>query len=108
MNVSLQFNDHAGLFQSFSAPFVGDEDEGAVEAWLRQHLVFGEARPHDPVDADGSTVVVASTFEQEVLRSDADVFLMVYAPWCGYSKKALPEWSKFARHVSAIGAKDVV
>lgn len=80
----------------------GDKtDENSIEAWLRGHLIFGDDKPEQPVQEDGSVLVVASTFEEQVLRNDKDVFFLVYAPWCGFSRKVLPQWSNFARTVRA-------
>jgi len=82
--------------------FAGDTpDDNSVEAWLRTHLTFGNDAPEQPVQEDGSVLVVASTFEEQVLRNDTDAFLLVYAPWCGFSRKVIPQWSEFARTVTA-------
>merc|ERR1719469_48013 len=89
-NVSWMFNET--LVETFS----GSDDEEAVESWIRQHLVDSEPVPQKAVAEDGCVHVVASTFESQVLRSDTDVFFLVYAPWCGYSRQVLPEWSRLA------------
>jgi len=88
--------------------FAGADDEDSVESWIRQHFVFGEAAPENAIEEDGSVHVVASTFERQVLRNDTDVFLLVYAPWCGYSRKVLPEWSKLSRNASAGSLRKLV
>ncbi|PHJ14645.1 protein disulfide-isomerase-like, partial [Cystoisospora suis] len=41
-----------------------------------------------PAVNDGPVrIVVRDTFEDMVLKSDKDVLLEVYAPWCGHCKK---------------------
>lgn len=69
-----------------------------VETWVRARLTKSEAVPETPTE-EGSAVqiVVGTTFENQVLREDKDVFLLVYAPWCGFSRKFLPTWEAVAR-----------
>lgn len=43
-------------------------------------------------------VVVAETFEKEVLKADKDVLIEFYAPWCGHCKKLEPVYKKVAKH----------
>ncbi|KAH0474926.1 MAG: uncharacterized protein KVP18_003951 [Porospora cf. gigantea A] len=47
-------------------------------------------------NSDAVKVVVASQFEEMVFRKDKDVFLEIYAPWCGHCKKFDPDYTKFA------------
>ncbi|PFH32933.1 protein disulfide-isomerase domain-containing protein [Besnoitia besnoiti] len=55
-------------------------------------------------------VIVRDTFESEVLKSDKDVLLEVYAPWCGHCKKLEPVYEAFAQHAakSPSAAKNLV
>jgi thiol-disulfide isomerase/thioredoxin len=69
-----------------------------LETWARTHLVWSEELPEKVIE-DGSAVVVGKTFEKLVLRKDSDVFFLVYAPWCGFSRKVLPIWAEFAHKV---------
>jgi len=46
--------------------------------------------------------VVGSTFEEMVLRADKDVFLLIYAPWCGWSRKFIPTWESLARRAASV------
>ena len=38
--------------QTVVEEYTGDDDEEAVEGWLRQHFIFGEEPPEEPVDED--------------------------------------------------------
>ena len=40
--------------------------------------------------------VVGKNFDEVVMNSDADVFLKMYAPWCGHCKRMAPAWEEFA------------
>jgi len=53
----------------------------------------------------GSLIVVGQTFEELVLQPAKDVFLLVYASWCGFSRKFMPIWEEFAiraAHVTSL------
>eukprot|EP01067_Filipodium_phascolosomae_P009357 Filipodium_phascolosomae@DN833_c0_g2_i1.p1 len=45
-------------------------------------------------------VVVGKNFEEMVMKSDKDVLLEVYAPWCGHCKKLEPIYKELAESVS--------
>jgi protein disulfide-isomerase A1 len=44
-------------------------------------------------------VVVGNTFNETVLNSDKDVFLKIYAPWCGHCKSLAPVWEQLGESV---------
>lgn len=75
--------------------FKGDPTADSIDNWVRQKLTLSEDLPASKVD-DGSVIVVGKTFEQLVLRKDADTMMIVYAPWCGFCRKVMPEWAKLA------------
>merc|ERR1711920_510638 len=74
-------------------------DVVALDQWVRKKLMKSEPVPEGDKEVwdEGSLVVVGVTFEELVLRKDKDVFLYVYAPWCGFSKKFFKTWNQFAK-----------
>lgn len=81
----------------------GQLDAGSLDQWLKELLTKSEPIPEGhPVYIDGSLVVVGKTFEEVVSKKDQDVFMLVYAPWCGFSRKVLPVWKSFAQAVSQV------
>eukprot|EP00929_Paragymnodinium_shiwhaense_P056417 TRINITY_DN28229_c0_g1_i1.p1 TRINITY_DN28229_c0_g1~~TRINITY_DN28229_c0_g1_i1.p1 ORF type:complete len:369 (+),score=78.56 TRINITY_DN28229_c0_g1_i1:134-1240(+) len=84
--------------QMVHATYDGDADVEVLDRWVRGQLVKSEPIP-ERQDGD-SLIVVGLNFEESVYRADKDVFLNVYAPWCGFSRKFLPTWENFARLVA--------
>lgn len=85
------------------SPYTGEVSVPAIEAWVRSLLIKSEALPEEtPVEGE-PVVVVGKTFEKMVLRDDKDVLILIYAPWCGHSRKVFPVWEVLAKattHVS--------
>lgn len=68
-----------------------------IEAFVSQTLPPTLVSAPRPEKNDGPVkIVVADTFEEIVLDTSRDVFLMVYAPWCGHCKKLTPKWEELA------------
>lgn len=42
-------------------------------------------------------VLVASTLEEQVIKSGKDALVEFYAPWCGHCKKLAPDYSKLGK-----------
>lgn len=83
--------------------YAGQLDAVSLDEWVKELLLKSEPIPEGhPVYQDGSLVVVGKTFEEVVSKKDQDVFMLVYAPWCGFSRKFLPVWQSFARAVSQV------
>jgi len=95
-NVSWIVNDKA--VDTYS----GSASVEEFEHWVNTRLTISEDVPDDAfaVDSNDVQMVVGKTFEDMVLKNDKDVFLMVYAPWVGYSLKLFPVWNAFAREVA--------
>ncbi|KAB7507028.1 Protein disulfide-isomerase A4, partial [Armadillidium nasatum] len=70
-------------------------------------FVKGKLKPHlksqaVPKKQEGPVrTIVASTFEDEVLKNKKDVLIEFYAPWCGHCKKIEPVYKKVAAHYSS-------
>eukprot|EP00933_Yihiella_yeosuensis_P043062 TRINITY_DN3778_c0_g3_i1.p1 TRINITY_DN3778_c0_g3~~TRINITY_DN3778_c0_g3_i1.p1 ORF type:complete len:368 (-),score=64.14 TRINITY_DN3778_c0_g3_i1:93-1196(-) len=81
----------------------GKADSKMLDRWVVGNFLKSEPIPEGhPLIQDGSLVTVGKTFEETVLQKDKDVFIAVYAPWCGFSRKFLPVWNAFARAVSGV------
>lgn len=50
----------------------------------------------------GVKIVVGSQFNDIVLDKSKDVFLEVYAPWCGHCKNLAPTWDKLGDQANAL------
>lgn len=70
-----------------------------VERFVRTRLIKSEPVPAGNQLDVSVRVVVGKTFEDEVLRADKDVFVCVYAAWCGFSRKFMPIYENFAKEV---------
>jgi len=97
-NVSWLFNDEA------VDTYTGEPTVEGVEHWVTERLTISEDSPDDNFAMDDNEVhmVVGKTFEDMVLKNNKDVFMMVYAPWVGYSRKLFPIWKAFAREVADV------
>lgn len=87
---------------SQSIGYEGEITQPKFERWLRSRLVKSEPPPSSGSKYGGSRVVVGQTFEDMVLRPDEDVFLLIYASWCGYSRKFMPIWEEFAIRTASV------
>ncbi|OEH75091.1 protein disulfide isomerase [Cyclospora cayetanensis] len=74
------------------AQFLKDVTDGKVERSLKSD-------PIPETNDEAVKVVVGKTFEQMVLSEEKDVFLEVYAPWCGYCKSFEPIYKEFAEKI---------
>jgi len=56
--------------------------------------VHSQSEPVPEVNDAPVKVVVGKNFEELVLKSSTDVFLDIYAPWCGHCKSLAPVWEQ--------------
>jgi len=59
-------------------------------------LVLKSAEPSPSDDLNPVKVIVGKTFDEKVMKSDADVLLEFYAPWCGHCKSLAPKYDELA------------
>jgi len=70
------------------AAFVKSYFAGEVEAFVKSEPV--------PESQGNLKKVVGKNWDEIVMNSDADVFIKMYAPWCGHCKSMAPAWEEFA------------
>lgn len=68
--------------------YMGPSDVAPLARWVRGLAVKSEPIPTESED-EGSKVLVARTFEDTVFNGQQDVVLLVYASWCGWSRRQL-------------------
>lgn len=68
-------------------PFLQDYVDGKIKATVKS--AEAPAENNGPVK-----VIVANEFVDIVLDKSKDVFLEVYAPWCGHCKRLAPVWEQ--------------
>jgi len=49
-------------------------------------------------------VVVGKTFDEEIVNTKTDTFIVAYAPWCGHCKALLPKWEELAKKYNKEGS----
>lgn len=73
---------------------------------FRKYLTTGKLIPYyksQPLpDNKDATVkkIVGLNFDAEVMKSNKDILLKVYAPWCGHCKALAPIFEKVAQKLS--------
>jgi len=72
--------------------FIEKYNAGEVEAFVKSEPV--------PESQGANVKIVGKNFDDVVMNSDADVFIKMYAPWCGHCKSMAPAWEEFAESMA--------
>ncbi|KAI8874605.1 thioredoxin-domain-containing protein [Backusella circina FSU 941] len=96
------FDQSTALTAEKLEPFFADYLDGKIKATVKSAEI--------PADNNGPVkVVVADQFNELVLDKSKDVFLEVYAPWCGHCKNLEPIWTQLGEHLAKQGlANDIL
>lgn len=95
---------HVVIFDEADKKYIMEEDftsDGkAFAAFITQYFA-GEVEAFiksDPLPENNGALktVVGKNWDDLVMNSDADVFMKMYAPWCGHCKSMAPAWEEFA------------
>ncbi|KAI9333202.1 disulfide-isomerase [Zopfochytrium polystomum] len=87
------FDQEKDITQEAIAAFVSDYLDGKLQPSLKSEPI--------PASNDGPVkVVVHDNFKDIVLDSKKDVFLEIYAPWCGHCKALAPVWEELGKTLS--------
>jgi len=89
--------------KAFPYPDSSEFDQKTISTWL-DGITSGSIKPNFksapiPETNDGPvTIVVGNTFDDIVIKSDKDVFIEFYAPWCGHCKQLAPIFDELGEH----------
>jgi protein disulfide-isomerase A1 len=81
----------------------GESVSEFVQNWADNKLTAFRKSEDVPADNDGPVrVVVGTTFEAEVLKSENETLMKFYAPWCGHCTSLAPHWTALGEDVKGI------
>lgn len=107
---------NVGIFtEKLKYPMEPEEDFGTdvLEGFLKKFKAgkltpFLKSQPVPRRQEGPVRVVVARSFEEEVMKTDKDVLLEFYAPWCGHCKSLEPVYKKLAKQLAKSNSNVVV
>eukprot|EP00919_Chromeraceae_sp_WS-2016_P012935 GHVR01030289.1.p1 GENE.GHVR01030289.1~~GHVR01030289.1.p1 ORF type:complete len:409 (+),score=104.14 GHVR01030289.1:245-1471(+) len=86
--------DKADYESKSISTFIKDVQSGKVVRSIKSEPI--------PTEPTNPAVLVGNNFEDVVLKSGKDVFLKVYAPWCGHCKRMAPVWDELAKEMEEV------
>jgi protein disulfide-isomerase A1 len=81
--------------QTFNAENVEKFVEGVLDGSISPYF---RSEPVPETNDEPVKVVVGKSFDELVLKSDKDVLVEFYAPWCGHCKKLVPVYNQLGEH----------
>jgi len=92
------------------------QEKFSVDSFTRfvESLIDGKLEPfmksEDEPDNEGASVKVAvgKNFEKLVIKSEKDIFIEFYAPWCGHCKSLAPTWEELGNKLKDEPGVDIV
>lgn len=98
--------DHESVhFMYEKKPFTTDAIRAFVQDYVNGKLtatIRSEEPPSQATNEKGLTTVTGATFDSLVAKSDKDVMIEFYAPWCGHCKSLKPIYEQVAEHFNAV------
>uniref|UniRef100_A0A6G1S6Q9 Protein disulfide-isomerase n=1 Tax=Aceria tosichella TaxID=561515 RepID=A0A6G1S6Q9_9ACAR len=101
--------DKDGKKYAMSEKFTYDSFKQFVQSFLDGKLE-PFMKSEDEPDNEGAAVKVAvgKNFDKLVTKSDKDVFIEFYAPWCGHCKSLAPTWEELGNKLKDEPGVDIV
>lgn len=92
------------------------QEKFSVDSFTKfvESFVAGKLEPfmksEDEPDNEGANVKVAvgKNFDNLVLKSEKDIFIEFYAPWCGHCKSLAPTWEELGEKLKDEPGVDIV
>lgn len=92
------------------------QEKFSVESLVKfvESLLAGKLEPfmkseEEPDNTDaGVKIAVAKNFESLVTKSEKDIFIEFYAPWCGHCKALAPAWEELGNKLKDEPGVDIV
>lgn len=101
--------DKDGKKYAMSEKFSVDSFDKFVETFLEGKLEPFMKSEEEP-DNEGANVKVAvgKNFDKLVTKSEKDIFIEFYAPWCGHCKSLAPTWEQLGEKLQNEPGVDIV